>query len=462
MTTCPNLEKCLVGLLDDNFMTAVSGLKTLMSDQGFKGYEHISPVHLPRLAYILQHPPCPQTLYETLWIVTLLAKSPVAHQIPSSDLLPALLNILHDLPLQPQAEELSEFPILKATVNALGNLAGDSPGARSILLKTSVLSGLLALIEPDHQELELILWAILNLFRDASDTDINLLLPAIPVLVDYIHMKSAAWAISYFSIDKTNTHERLVYLHRSKYLTQTAELLETKLSTDVLYPLLQALGRVIHWKQEGFPCAVHTRIISSLCTILETFQNTQIQHSILIVLKNYLKYFPIEVKSIILAQLLPTLVSGLTVNEEDVLISERLRLLEMIHRHYQLQTGVFDIFKSTPRLNLFLLHANPSISDFTKQFATDLTVKKSTVMFYVCFGDYIQQVFPSFHHAESYLKSWSGRKRLKITSSSFFVVAFDLFRSDTNAQAVIVRGKSGHGQEIFEILKLNQKLKPRK
>ncbi len=96
---------------------------------------------------------------------------------------------------------------------ALGNIAGDSPQCRDLVLQQGVMGPLLQILQELSHKLSLLrnaAWVVANLCRGKPKPSYRLVRPALPVLARCIYsadeevLTDACWALAYLSEDCSN------------------------------------------------------------------------------------------------------------------------------------------------------------------------------------------------------------------------------------------------------------------
>ncbi|XP_023022699.1 karyopherin subunit alpha [Leptinotarsa decemlineata] len=140
--------------------------------------------------------------------------------------------------------------VAEQAVWALGNIAGDGPATRDLVLNCGVLPDLLNLIKP-NTSLSLLrntVWAISNLCRNKNPSpDFNLVKPALAVLAQLLYSADSdvqadtCWALSYLT---DGPNEKIQAVLDTGLVHRLVELLNSS-ESSVLTPALRAVGNIV-------------------------------------------------------------------------------------------------------------------------------------------------------------------------------------------------------------------------
>lgn len=158
--------------------------------------------------------------YEALWAITNIASGTSAHTE-------------HVIPALPTLTELIRNPNLAVSeqaVWAIGNIAGDSPRCRDLVLQAGALESLVAILDrlsvKATQKISLLrnaVWTVSNCVRAKPPPELRLVKPALPALAkalwetDAEVVADACWAISHVS---DGANDRLQAVIDAGVLTQ--------------------------------------------------------------------------------------------------------------------------------------------------------------------------------------------------------------------------------------------------
>ncbi|KAE8712358.1 Importin subunit alpha-1b [Hibiscus syriacus] len=177
-------------------------------------------------------------------------RSPPIEEVIQSGVVPRFVEFLmkEDFP-QLQLLGSPSDDVREQAVWALGNVAGDSPRCRDLVLSHGALMPLLAQLN-EHSKLSLLrnaTWTLSNFCRGKPQPPFDQVRPALPALERLIHsndeevLTDACWALSYLS---DGTNDKIQAVIEAGVCPRLVELLLNP-SPSVLIPALRTVGNIV-------------------------------------------------------------------------------------------------------------------------------------------------------------------------------------------------------------------------
>ncbi|BES87452.1 unnamed protein product [Nesidiocoris tenuis] len=197
---------------------------------------------VPRLVQLLDCYQCPSLQFEAAWALTNIASgtSDQTMTVVKNGAIPkfvALLNSPH-------------IHVSEQAVWAIGNVAGDGPTTRDMVLQHGGMNALLSLIKPDTTVsfLRNVVWTLSNLCRNKNPPpEFDFIRPALPYLCKLLHygdndvLADTCWALSYIT---DGTNDKIQAVVDTGIVGRLVELLSES-EVSILTPALRTVGNIV-------------------------------------------------------------------------------------------------------------------------------------------------------------------------------------------------------------------------
>ena len=275
-------------------------------------------LHLPeRLVALLQREDAPHELQsEALWLVSRIASgdSAATAAVLRAGALPVVVKLLETSPAA---------DVRAQAVPALGNIAGDSPRCRDIVLAHGALQPLLAQIQDDSSVdmLRDATWALSNLCRGKPRPSFEAVRPALPTLARLVRsvdddetLADACWALSYLAED---TNDKIAAVLDTGVCSRMVELLSHP-NPGVLTPALRTVGNIATGNDEQTQSIVDCAVLPCLLRLLEDPHKKSIKKEACWTISNITAGNKDQVQAVIDANIVPPLIQLLASAEFDI------------------------------------------------------------------------------------------------------------------------------------------------
>ncbi|XP_070586834.1 importin subunit alpha-1-like isoform X1 [Erythrolamprus reginae] len=262
---------------------------------------------IPKLVEFLYYHNIPNLQFESAWSLTNIASgtSEQTKAVVDANGVQGLVVLLSS----------PHIHLCEQSVWALGNIAGDGPICRDILISFGVIPPILSLVMPSTPVgfLRNIAWTLSNLCRNKNPHPpleaVKQMLPTLTCLLQYKDkdiISDTCWAMSYLT---NGSNHRIQIVVETGILSRLVELLFTN-DLPILTPALRAVGNVVTGTDEQTQMAIDAGILSILPQLLR-HSKPLIQKEAAWTLSNIAAGPCSQIQQLITCGLLPSLVEVL-------------------------------------------------------------------------------------------------------------------------------------------------------
>lgn len=276
---------------------------------------------VPRLMQFLSYNNEQKLQFEAAWTITNIASGTTAHTkcVVEYGGISCFVNLLRS----PNAE------VREQAVWALGNIAGDSPEYRDLVLKTNnsmhLLIAILTATQPTPK-LTMIrnaTWCMSNFCRGKPKPNFDQIREGIPVLAKLLMqndpevLTDACWALSYVTDDQTQGNQKIQVVIQQPGLCQRLIYLLQHGTNAVQIPALRTIGNIVTGDDSQTQAMLEPNPLPALLGTL-LCQRKSLRKETCWTVSNITAGTPQQIQLVIDANLIPPLVNVLKEDQFDV------------------------------------------------------------------------------------------------------------------------------------------------
>ncbi|KAM5152162.1 importin subunit alpha-8 isoform 1-T2 [Mantella aurantiaca] len=260
---------------------------------------------IPKLVEFLSYYDNSALQFEAAWALTNIASgtSDQTKAVVEADAIPAFISLISSPHLQ----------ISEQAVWALGNIAGDGPIYRDILINCNVVSPLLSLMTPQTPIgfLRNITWTLSNLCRNKNPYPpikaVKQILPALTQLLyheDKDILSDTCWAMSYLT---DGANDRIDVVVTAGVVDRIVKLMQSQ-ELNILTPALRTIGNIVTGTDKHTQVAIDAGVLSVLPQLLR-HTKASVQREAAWTLSNIAAGPAPQIQQLITCGLLPPLIA---------------------------------------------------------------------------------------------------------------------------------------------------------